>query len=79
MRSTPSGLVPLDLPARTTAELLADRAALDSAVQAAQDGAGTSGRTVPVDTLELLSPVTAPARVVAQAVNYRSHARESGL
>jgi 2-keto-4-pentenoate hydratase/2-oxohepta-3-ene-1,7-dioic acid hydratase in catechol pathway len=26
----------------------------------------------------LLSPVTTPCRVVAQAVNYRSHARESG-
>jgi 2-keto-4-pentenoate hydratase/2-oxohepta-3-ene-1,7-dioic acid hydratase in catechol pathway len=34
---------------------------------------------VPVDRLSLLSPVTTPCRVVAQAVNYRSHARESGF
>ena len=29
--------------------------------------------------MDLLSPVTAPARVVAQAVNYRSHATDSGF
>ena len=29
--------------------------------------------------MDLLSPVTAPARVVAQAVNYRSHAADSGF
>jgi len=34
---------------------------------------------VPVDSVDLLSPVTAPARVVAQAVNYRSHATDSGF
>jgi 2-keto-4-pentenoate hydratase/2-oxohepta-3-ene-1,7-dioic acid hydratase in catechol pathway len=34
---------------------------------------------VPAESLDLLSPVTAPARVVAQAVNYRSHAIDSGL
>jgi 2-keto-4-pentenoate hydratase/2-oxohepta-3-ene-1,7-dioic acid hydratase in catechol pathway len=34
---------------------------------------------VPVDSLSLLSPVTTPCRVVGQAVNYRSHARESGF
>jgi 2-keto-4-pentenoate hydratase/2-oxohepta-3-ene-1,7-dioic acid hydratase in catechol pathway len=34
---------------------------------------------VPVDGLSLLSPVTTPCRVVAQAVNYRSHAREAGF
>jgi 2-keto-4-pentenoate hydratase/2-oxohepta-3-ene-1,7-dioic acid hydratase in catechol pathway len=34
---------------------------------------------VPVDGLSLLSPVTTPCRVVAQAVNYRSHARQSGV
>jgi 2-keto-4-pentenoate hydratase/2-oxohepta-3-ene-1,7-dioic acid hydratase in catechol pathway len=43
--------------------------------------AATSARAggVPVDSLSLLSPVTTPCRVVAQAVNYRSHARESGF
>ena len=34
---------------------------------------------VPADSVDLLSPVTAPARVVAQAVNYRSHATDSGF
>jgi 2-keto-4-pentenoate hydratase/2-oxohepta-3-ene-1,7-dioic acid hydratase in catechol pathway len=59
-------------PARTTAELLADRAAISAA--AAGDAA-----TVEVAVLELVSPVTAPCRVVAQMVNYRSHARDSGF
>jgi 2-keto-4-pentenoate hydratase/2-oxohepta-3-ene-1,7-dioic acid hydratase in catechol pathway len=38
---------------------------------------GTDG--VPVARLVPLSPVTTPCRVVAQAVNFRSHAREVGL
>ena len=77
---TPAGLVRLGLPAATTAELLADRAALDEAVQAAQAAAAAApDDAVPAESVELLSPVTAPARVVAQAVNYRSHARDSGM
>ena len=39
----------------------------------------TPQEAVPAESLDLLSPVTAPARVVAQAVNYRSHAIDSGL
>jgi len=73
---TPPGLVCLDLPATTTAQLFAERAALDEAIQAARAAAG---RAVPAEALDLLSPVTAPARVIAQMVNYRSHARDSGL
>ena len=77
---TPAGLVRLDLPAATTAGLLADRAALNDAVKAAQaTAAATPQHAVPAESLDLLSPVTAPARVVAQAVNYRSHAIDSGL
>jgi 2-keto-4-pentenoate hydratase/2-oxohepta-3-ene-1,7-dioic acid hydratase in catechol pathway len=77
---TPAGLVRLGLPASSTAGLLADRAALDAAVEAAQDTAAVAWRqVVPAQSLNLLSPVTAPARVVAQAVNYRSHAIDSGL
>jgi 2-keto-4-pentenoate hydratase/2-oxohepta-3-ene-1,7-dioic acid hydratase in catechol pathway len=34
---------------------------------------------VPADRLSLLSPVTTPCRVVAQAVNYRSHAQDTGV
>ena len=75
---TPAGLVRLGLDAATTGALLADRPALDAAVEAARRGRGGAQR-VPARSLDLLSPVTAPARVVAQAVNYRSHAVESGF
>src|SRR5262249_35605083 len=54
--------------ATTTAELLADRKAISQA----------KGE-VPVAELDLVSPVTAPCRVVAQMVNYQSHARDSGI
>ena len=77
---TPAGLVRLDLPATTTAGLLADRAALAAAIEAAQAAAAAAPRdAVPAECLDLLSPVTAPARIVAQAVNYRSHAIDSGF
>jgi 2-keto-4-pentenoate hydratase/2-oxohepta-3-ene-1,7-dioic acid hydratase in catechol pathway len=76
---TPAGLVRLGLAAATTAELLADRAVLDEAVQAAQAAAAAPDDAVAGESVELLSPVTAPARVVAQAVNYRSHALDSGM
>jgi 2-keto-4-pentenoate hydratase/2-oxohepta-3-ene-1,7-dioic acid hydratase in catechol pathway len=74
---TSAGLVPLDLAAATTGALLSDRAALERAVATAVEHA--HGRTVPAESLDLLSPVTAPARVVAQMVNYRSHAQDSGM
>lgn len=61
--------VGLPVPAVSTAQLLADVPALSDA----------EGPRVPVSQLELLSPVTAPCRVVAQMVNYRSHARDSGI
>ncbi|MFF4507992.1 fumarylacetoacetate hydrolase family protein [Streptomyces sp. NPDC001401] len=64
--------VPVDTKAATTAELLADRAAVREA--AASEAVGT-----PVADLVALSPVTTPCRVVAQMVNYRSHARDSGF
>ncbi|MFI1176684.1 fumarylacetoacetate hydrolase family protein [Streptomyces melanogenes] len=64
--------VPVETKAGTTAELLADRAAVREA--AASGEAGT-----PVADLAVLSPVTTPCRVVAQMVNYRSHARDSGF
>ncbi|MEU8825188.1 fumarylacetoacetate hydrolase family protein [Streptomyces sp. NPDC048636] len=70
---TPSGhAVRIDTEAVTTAELLADRAAVRAA--AASDATGT-----PVARLVALAPVTTPCRVVAQMVNYRSHARDSGF
>ncbi len=77
---TPAGLVRLDLPAASTAGLLADRTALTAAIEAAQATAAAAPQdAVPAESVDLLSPVTAPARVVAQAVNYRSHATDSGF
>ena len=77
---TPAGLIRLGLHAATTAGLLADRAALDVAIEAALATAAAAPRdAVPAQSLDLLSPVTAPVRVVAQMVNYRSHALDSGL
>jgi 2-keto-4-pentenoate hydratase/2-oxohepta-3-ene-1,7-dioic acid hydratase in catechol pathway len=77
---TPAGLIRLGLAAPTTAALLGDRAALDTAIELARLAAAADPReAVPAGSLDLLSPVTAPARIVAQAVNYRSHAIDSGL
>ncbi|MGW1626603.1 fumarylacetoacetate hydrolase family protein [Streptomyces sp. NPDC002172] len=56
----------------TTAELLADRDAVREA--AASTDSGT-----PVADLVALPPITTPCRVVAQMVNYRSHAKDSGF
>lgn len=64
--------VPVDTKAATTAELLADRAAVREAALSGEAG-------TPVADLVALSPVTTPCRVVAQMVNYRSHARDSGF
>jgi 2-keto-4-pentenoate hydratase/2-oxohepta-3-ene-1,7-dioic acid hydratase in catechol pathway len=72
----PAGMVRLDLPAASTGDLLTDRPALDRAVRAALH---SDDRARPVDALDLLSPVTSPTRVVAQMVNYRSHAVDSGM
>ena len=63
--------------AATTAELLADRAVVDKA--AATLPTVAERETVAVDGLDLVSPVTTPCRVVAQMVNFRSHARDSGF
>ncbi|WP_306359841.1 fumarylacetoacetate hydrolase family protein [Nocardia sp. CC227C] len=67
--------VEVDTTARTTAELLADRDAVDQAAATV----AASADAVEVADLDLCSPVTARCRVVAQMVNYRSHAMESGF
>jgi 2-keto-4-pentenoate hydratase/2-oxohepta-3-ene-1,7-dioic acid hydratase in catechol pathway len=77
---TPAGMVPLAVTAHTTGALLADRPALRRAVSAAvAEAQADPRRAVAASSLALLAPVTAPARVVAQMVNYRSHAIDSGL
>ncbi|MBO0864737.1 MAG: fumarylacetoacetate hydrolase family protein [Mycobacterium sp.] len=60
----------VDIAAATTAQLLADRAAIGRA-------AGST-ETVAVKSLHLLSPVTAPCRVVAQMTNFASHVEDTG-
>jgi 2-keto-4-pentenoate hydratase/2-oxohepta-3-ene-1,7-dioic acid hydratase in catechol pathway len=67
---TPSGAARIHTDASTTAEVLADRGAIDDAAHCTD--------TVPVESLELLSPVTTPCRLVAQATNYASHVRDVG-
>jgi 2-keto-4-pentenoate hydratase/2-oxohepta-3-ene-1,7-dioic acid hydratase in catechol pathway len=66
---TPTGAAKVSTSAVTTAELLADRPAIDAAA--------TSTDTVPVDDLVLVSPVTAPCRVVAQMTNFASHVKDT--
>jgi len=66
---TPDGAVKVQTSAVTTAELLADRAAVKA----------TAGSPVPVGTLSLLSPVTKPCRVIAQMTNFASHVKDAGL
>ncbi len=68
---TPTGAAKIVTAATTTGELLGDRAAIDAAAHSAE--------TVPVDGLDLLSPVTAPCRVVAQMTNYTSHVMDAGM
>jgi 2-keto-4-pentenoate hydratase/2-oxohepta-3-ene-1,7-dioic acid hydratase in catechol pathway len=68
---TPTGAARIATDAATTAELLADRDAIAAA--------SASADRVPVDGLALISPVTAPCRVVAQMTNYASHVTDSGM
>jgi 2-keto-4-pentenoate hydratase/2-oxohepta-3-ene-1,7-dioic acid hydratase in catechol pathway len=68
---TPTGAAKIATTATTTAELLANRAAIDTAAHSAD--------TVPVNSLELISPVTKPCRVVAQMTNFASHVKDAGM
>ena len=67
---TATGAARIRTDAATTRELLSDRAALE-------DAAHNIG-PVPVESLALLSPITTPCRVVAQATNYASHVKDVG-
>jgi 2-keto-4-pentenoate hydratase/2-oxohepta-3-ene-1,7-dioic acid hydratase in catechol pathway len=68
---TSTGAARIATTAATTGELIANRAAIDEASRSAD--------TVPVDGLALVSPVTAPCRVVAQMTNYASHVKDAGM
>src|ERR1700686_2927770 len=67
---TPTGAARVTTEAATTRQMLADRAAIEAAAHSTDTG--------PVDSLHLLSPVTAPCRVVAQMANYASHVKDAG-
>lgn len=68
---TSTGAAQIATGATTTAELLADRAAIEAAAAHTE--------TVSVDGLDLVSPVTTPCRVAAQMTNYASHVKDSGM
>jgi len=64
---------PLDAAYETTGELI------ERGLPAFAKSEAKLGAPVPLQALELLSPVTHPCRVIAQATNYREHVREVGL
>jgi len=69
--ATADGAIQIKTRAESTAQLLRDREAITAAV------AGPD--TVPVESLALVSPITAPCRVVAQMTNFASHVRDAGM
>ena len=69
--ATPAGAAKIATAAKTTAELLADRPAVEAASR--------STDTVAVAGLDLLSPLTTPCRVVAQMTNFASHVKDAGM
>ena len=67
---TPTGAARVTTTATTTRQLLAERAAIETAAQGSD--------TVPVESLHPVSPITVPCRVVAQLTNYASHVKDAG-
>src|SRR6202171_1164859 len=67
---TASGAARIDTDATTTRELLEERSGID--------GPANRADAVPVESLALLSPITTPCRVVAQATNFASHVKDVG-
>jgi 2-keto-4-pentenoate hydratase/2-oxohepta-3-ene-1,7-dioic acid hydratase in catechol pathway len=65
------GATRVDTEARTTGDLLADRNSVVAAL--------SSPATTPLEDLDLVSPVTAPCRVVAQMTNFASHVKDAGM
>jgi len=68
---TPDGAAKIETSATTTAQLLADRVAVEATA--------TSTDTDGLETLKLVSPVTRPCRVVAQMTNFESHVKDAGM
>lgn len=55
------------------------RALIEDGLPALASKTSALGVPLALDELELLSPITHPCRVIAQATNYREHVREVGL
>jgi 2-keto-4-pentenoate hydratase/2-oxohepta-3-ene-1,7-dioic acid hydratase in catechol pathway len=68
---TPRGAARVHTDAMTTREILAEPEKLHAAASAK--------KAVDEATLDLLSPITAPCRVVAQMTNFASHVEDAGL
>lgn len=68
---TAAGAMKIATTATSTGQLLSDRAAIEAALGAAD--------AVSVETLDLISPVTRPCRVVAQMTNFESHVKDAGM
>lgn len=69
--ASPGGAAPIDTDATTTGALLADPEQIEAA--------RGSEKTLDPATLDLVSPVTASCRVVAQMTNFVSHVKDAGL
>lgn len=63
----------LKIPCSTTQELLSNGL---SAIKLASENASD---TVALDRIQLLSPITAPSKVLCQGANYRQHMIDSGM
>jgi 2-keto-4-pentenoate hydratase/2-oxohepta-3-ene-1,7-dioic acid hydratase in catechol pathway len=70
-RKMPNVAAKIGTDATTTAQLLADRAAIEAAA--------ASTDIVAIESLKLISPVTRPCRVVAQMTNFASHVKDAGM
>ena len=68
---TADGAARIATSAATTCELLVHRTAVEAAAH--------NAHTVRIDSLRLISPVTAPCRVVAQMTNFASHVKGAGM
>jgi 2-keto-4-pentenoate hydratase/2-oxohepta-3-ene-1,7-dioic acid hydratase in catechol pathway len=68
---TSTGAAKITTDATTTAQLLMNRSAIEAAAH--------SSETVPVESLQLIAPLTTPCRVVAQMTNYASHVKDAGM
>lgn len=69
--ASPGGAARIDTDATTTGALLADPEQIEAA--------RGSKKTIDPATLDLVSPVTASCRVVAQMTNFVSHVKDAGL